>query len=192
MKMNKDFFNKNKVPAYSAANLFCFSTDMLDSDAFEQFESEAIEKGVPLIDRSEELQCISELSSSEEIVNYMRKLKSIANAPQIISKALVYEDETMPLILKRYLTNAVDIFIETAGKCFVKADINYVHRLRKQYNNIRNPYAKAVACLVFGIKEMYEESDFLFQEYVKMRTEYPNESFSDFPLLALHILHDKS
>lgn len=190
MKSNKDFFNKNKVPVHSAANLFCFSIDMLESDVFAQFEKKVIENGLSVSDRSEELQHVAGISSPEEIVDYMRKIKSIANTSQIINKALDYEEETMPLILKRYLTSAVDIFIETAGKCFVKANIKYACDLRKQYTDIRNPYAKAVACLVFGMKEIYEESDFLYNEYIKMKTEYPNESFSDFPLLALHILHN--
>lgn len=191
MQLSKDFFNKNEVPAYSAANLFRFSVDILNTDIFDRFSEEAVKKGIDIVDGSEELQYIEKLSSADEIVNYMRKIKSIANAPHMISKVLVCEDEAMPLVLKRYLTNAMDAFIEIAGKCFVKADIDYVRRLRNQYNDIRNPYAKAVACLVFGLKKMYEESDFLYQEYVKMKTNYPNEGFADFPLLALHILHNE-
>lgn len=188
MKLNKDFFNKNQISPYSAANLFYFSTQLFESDVFEQFETMAIDKGLPITDRSAELKYIAELSSPEEIVNYMRKIKSIANVPQIIEKALAYEAEAMPLVLKKYLTNGTDIFIETAGKAFVKADVKYAHSLRSQYADIRNYYARAVACLVFGIKEMHEEKEFLYQEYLKMKAEYPKENFSDFPLLALQLL----
>ena len=35
-----------------------------------------------------------------------------------------------------------------------------------------------------------DEGDFLYEEYEKMRSAYPKESYSDFPLLALHIIND--
>lgn len=50
--------------------------------------------------------------------------------------------------------------------------------------------AQAVSCLVFGMKGMDAECDFLYEEYEKMRSAYPKEDYSDFPLLALYIINN--
>lgn len=89
----------------------------------------------------------------------------------------------------RSVKTAICIF-STAAYRFVKNDIRYTVELRKKYSEIRNPYAKAVACTVFSLHGMLDEADFLLGEYNQMKLQYPDENFADFPLLALHILHD--
>ena len=133
---------------------------------------------------------IASMNDPESIVNDMRKLNAIECRYEMIEKVSEYADATIPLILKRYLTSALDGFIEIAGHCFIKNDLRYTLELRKRYKEIRNPYAKAVACLVFGMQGMDTECDFLYEEYEKMRRAYPNEGYADFPLLALHIIND--
>lgn len=190
-KLDKKFFYTHKVPQLSTANIFLFSENEAVPDLLRQFEKIATEKGIAMPDRSDERTFIMSMTNPETIVDYMRKFKSIENRDEMIQKVSEYAESTMPLVLKRYLTSALDNFIETSGHCFVKNDIKYAINLRQQYDEIRNPYAKAVACLVFGIKGMYTECDFLFEEYEKMRKLYPKEGFSDYPLLALHILFEK-
>lgn len=190
-KLDKKFFDTHKVPQLSAANIFLFSENDAVPDLLRHFEKIAKEKGIAMPDGSDERTFIMSMTDPETIVDYMRKFKSIENRNEMIQKVSEYEEEAMPLVLKRYLTSALDNFIETAGHCFAKNDIKYTINLREKYNEIRNPYAKAVACLVFGIKGMDAECDFLFEEYEKMCKSYPKESFSDYPLLALHILFEK-
>ena len=189
-KLDKRFFDTHKVPELSAANIFHFSANDVLPELFQQFDKIAKENGIVTSDNSEERNMIASLEYPESIVNYMRKLKGIDNRQEMIEKVSQYAEVTMPLILKRYLTSALDGFIETAGLCFIKNDPQYTLDLRAQYYDIRNPYAKAVACLVFGMKGMADECDFLYEEYEKMRSAYPKESYSDFPLLALHIIYD--
>ena len=172
----------------SAANIFYFSVNTALSDLFRQFDKMAKEKGIVVPDSSAEKNMIASMNDPESIVNYMRKLNAIENRHEIVEKVSEYAEATMPLILKRYLTSALDGFIETAGRCFVKNDLQYALELRKRYKEIRNPYAKAIACLVFGMKEMGDEVDFLYEEYESMHRSYPKESYADFPLLALHLI----
>ena len=190
-KLDKKFFDTHKVPELSAANIFYFSVNAALPDLFQQFDKLAKVKGLTVPDNSDERNMIASMNDPEIIVNYMRKHKAIENRHEMIEKVSEYAETTMPLILKRYLTSALDGFIETAGRCFVKNDLRYVLELRKRYQEIRNPYAQAVACLVFGMKEMDQEGEFLLDEYEKMRNAYPEERYSDFPLLALHILFEK-
>ena len=191
-KLDKKFFETHKVPELSAANIFYFSVNAALPDLFQQFDKLAKVKGITVPDNSDERNMIASMNDPEIIVNYMRKLKAIENRHEMIEKVSEYAETTMPLILKRYLTSALDRFIETAGHCFIKNDLRYTLELRKRYKEIRNPYAKAVACLVFGMQGMDTECDFLYEEYEKMRSLYPNESYSDFPLLALHIINDSN
>ena len=172
-KLDKKFFETHKVPELSAANIFYFSVNAALPDLFQQFDKLAKVKGLTVPDNSDERNMIASMNDPEIIVNYMRKLKAIENRHEMIEKVSEYAETTMPLILKRYLTSALDSFIETAGRCFVKNDLRYVLELRKRYQEIRNPYAQAVACLVFGMKEMDQEGEFLLDEYEKMRNAYP-------------------
>ena len=187
-KLDKRFFETHKVPELSAANIFYFSANDALPDLFQQFDIMAKEKGIMVPDNSNERKIIASMTDPESIVNYMRKLNTIENRHEMVEKVSEYAVATMPLILKRYLTSALDGFIETAGRCFIKNDLQYTLDLRAQYYDIRNPYAKAVACLVFGMKGMNNECDFLYEEYERMRSAYPKESYSDFPLLALHVI----
>lgn len=189
-KLDKKFFDTHKVPELSAANIFHFSANDAIPDLFQQFDKIAKEKGIVIPDNSDERKNIASMTDPESIVNYMRKLKGIDSRHEMIEKVSQYVEATMPLILKRYLTSALDNYIEIAGRCFIKNDLQYTLDLRAHYNEIRSPYAKAVACLVFGMKGMTEESDFLYEEYERMRSAYPKECYSDYPLLALHIIHD--
>ena len=187
-KLDKRFFETHKVPELSAANIFYFSANDALPDLFQQFDIMAKEKGIMVPDNSNERKIIASMTDPESIVNYMRKLNTIENRHEMVEKVSEYAVATMPLILKRYLTSALDGFIETAGRCFMKNDLQYTLDLRAQYYDIRNPYARAVACLVFGMKGMNNECDFLYEEYERMRSAYPKESYSDFPLLALHVI----
>ena len=191
-KLDKKFFDTHRVPELSAANIFYFSVNAALPDLFQQFDKLAKVKGLTVPDNSEERNVIASLNDPESIVNYMRKLKGIDSRHEMIEKVSQYAEATMPLILKRYLTSALDGYIEIAGRCFIKNDLQYTLDLRAHYYEIRSPYAKAVACLVFGMKGMNDECDFLYEEYEKMHSAYPKESYSDFPLLALHILKNLS
>lgn len=186
-KLNKKFFDTHKVSEESAANLFCFIATEDLPELFRQFSEE---KGITVPDHSDEKNMIASMTDPESIVDYMRKMNGIENNCEMVKKVSEYAEKTMPLILRRYLTTALDEFIEVAGCCFIKNDLQYTLDLRAHYREIRNPYAKAVACLVFGMMGMDDEWDFLYEEYEKMHSAYPEECYSDFPLLALHIIND--
>lgn len=191
-KLDKKFFDTHKVSELFAANIFFFTVNDALPDMFQQFDKLAEEKCITVPHNSDERNMIASMNDPESIVNYMRKLNSIGNRHEMIKKVSEYAETTMPLILKRYLTSALDVFIETAGHCFVKNALQYTVDLRAHYYEIRNPYAKAVACLVFGMKGMDAECDFLYEEYEKMRSAYLKENYSDFPLLALHIINNSN
>lgn len=191
-KFDKKFFATHEISKYSAANIYFYCIDYSLDEIFDSFEQTAKEKGFNIPDRSEELSEIQSLTDPLAIVNYMRTLTAMPNRNALVEKVKEYSDSTMPLIINRYMTSGLDHFIEIAGHCFIKNDAQYLSELKKRYPEIRNPYAKAVACLVFSMRGIECDGEFLYGEYLKFQRMYPDESYEDFPLLGLHILYENN
>ena len=189
---DKKFFTTHDIPKYSVANVYYYSVSDYLSGMSEIFLKEAKEKGITLPDYSKEENEINKLTDPLEIVNYIRKINAMANRDVIVQKVTEYADSTMPLILKRYLTSGLDEYIEISGHCFLKNDLKYLAELKSRYEEIRNPYAKAIACLIFAMSDLDTDTIFLYQEYLKFRRMYPNEEYEHFPLLGLHLLYENN
>ena len=48
-----------------------------------------------------EKECIMNIKNVEDIVSYMRKIKDPSNSSLLIQKAIAYQDDVIPLALKR-------------------------------------------------------------------------------------------
>ena len=131
---------------------------------------------------------IKEIETAEEIVAQMRKKNEMSIIPLLCKKALTIQDEVMPLVLRRYKTTIQDHFIETAVRLFGNADRKYAIDLFHQYHEIRNEYARSMACLLFGEQNIEESIPLLLSEYERFMKSYPEESYDQGPLFALHIL----
>ena len=135
---------------------------------------------------------VEKLDSGEAVVSYMRKNHDNLVDPMFCKKALTLESEAAPLIVRRYKTTALDRFVELAFRILAKADKKYAEQLFQEYREIRNPYAQSMACLLFGEHEMEEAVPLLMKEYERFKRDYPEESYNQAPLLALHILYGEA
>ncbi len=192
--LRKDFFMKYPLKELSAAVIADFSakTAMIDlindkiNDIVDASITDERRKQVEQDERD-----ITQLTTAEDVVRYMRKNHDVMVKPMLCKKALSIIDDVGPKIIKRYLTTAQDSFIELAFRIFVHADKQYAEELFDKYDDIRNPYAQAVACLLFGEHKMQATVPFLLKEYKRFQTEYSNDDFDQFPLLALYLLAGK-
>ena len=188
---DKRFFRLHPLDKMSAALLADFKLTMEENDPLQtQFEEVVLSmKPHP---HEKELQrdreIIAKMDSGEAVVAYMRQEHNGLADADFHKKALTLAAEAMPLILRRYKTSWQDRFIEHAFCLFAKSDPVYGERLFREYREIRNPYAQADACLLFGELGMKETVPFLMQEYERFQREFPDESFHQHPLLALYIL----
>ena len=114
------------------------------------------------------------------------------NHRQLSEKIAANVEQAMLLLLRKYCTCLQDEFIELANLVFARSDVRYTQTLRELYPQMRAPYAQAHACLAFGIHDMTQEISFLLEQYRRFQRDYPMEGFSQFPLLALYLLHGKS
>lgn len=193
-RLPKDFFEKNLIKPYSTPQFFLVTQiieghEELNSKLkklIAQFDGELTEKD------EAQLRLIEETNDPAALVDLMRKKLRSPNMGTYIGKVLAYQSECLPLLLKRYLTSGHDAFIEASARVLVAADESYVRQLREMYDRIRNPYARAFACLVFGHRGMKDRLAFLVGEYEKFKINYIDESFEQFPLAAIYLLSGKS
>ena len=188
------FFATNPLKEMSAALLTHFKI----SNDFDNIMDEMLaDTGRKIISESRkqtmemERLRIQQTNDPAILVDFARKIVEMPNHRFLIAKILQFEEQTLPILLRRFRTCAVDHFIEIAVSVFVRADKKYARQLREMYSQIRVPYAQAGACLVFGMCDMKEEIPFLLKEYERFQMTCPDEGFEQHPLLALYVLHGK-
>lgn len=191
----KGFFRNNPIEKISAANISYFKMTVGFEAEIEQMLSEGISKGITVERRAhieEEKKTIAELSTAEEIVSFMRTKFDITNQNLLCKKALTMQDQVIPLMLRRYRTTLQDVFVDTAVQILAHAEKHHTETLLKMYPEIRNPYAKSMACLVLGMQRIERAAPLLLAEYERMKKEYTKESLCQGPLLGLYVLYGKA
>ena len=195
--LSKNFFKDNPLDETSAAMFADFSLVM--DFAEDQKLQEEIERlitpqlpndRIAAIENTREV--ITAAQGAEEIVKLMRKELEMPNRTELRKLAVEKQEETVPLILKRFRTSGQDIFIENAMAVLSKSNRSYAEDLLRDYSSIRNAYAQSMACLVFGEQKIEEAIPLLLREYERFKKQYPDESFDQGPLLALYILYGKA
>lgn len=190
-RLYEDFFKENPVDETSAPFISDFTLAALFNDTMVA-EMERSIAGKISDERkariSADKAAVEQLTSGEEIVSYMRKNHDVIADSAFCKKALTMEDEAVPLIIKRYKTTFQDRFVEVAFFILSKADRKYAEQLFREYKDIRNPYAQSMACLLFGEQQMEETGPFLMEECRRFQRVYPQETYHQAPLLALHIM----
>ena len=191
----KDFFKKNPLKEYSSAMFSDFSTKIGLVDELNDKVNEIVNETMTDERRAkieQDKQVAAAITSGEDVEQYMRKNHDVLVHPLFFEKALPLIEEAAPHIIRRYKTSGQDGFIELAFRLFVRADRRYTEELFAAYHDIRNPYAQAMACLLLGEHDRKETIPFLLKEYKRFQAEYPDESYDQYPLLALYILFGKA
>lgn len=129
----------------------------------------------------EEKRSIAAFSNGEEIVAFMRRKFDAVNQNLLCQKALTMQEQAMQLILQRYRTTLQDVFVDTAVQILSQAEKHHAEALLEMYRDIRNPYAKSMACMVFGIQHLEHAAPLLYEEYERMKREYTKESLCQGP-----------
>lgn len=194
-RLPKDFFKNNPLDKISSAMIADFSLRTQFDERLHAEMEKIVGKHISderhdriRKDREE----VEQLASGEAVVSYMRKHHDNLVDPMFCKKALTMEAEVAPLIVKRYQTTGQDRFVELAFRILAKADQKYTEQLFVQYREIRNPYAQAMACLLFGEQRMENAVPLLLREYERFKRDFPKESFNQAPLLALYILYGEA
>ncbi len=192
IQLPKHFFEDNPLSEISAAKLTHF--EMITNTMTDLYDevNNAIISGM---EKSRYEQYMAEkdhimnLNRAEDIVSSMRKFKDPVNSGVLLQKALDYQNEVMPLVLKKICTSGYDIFIERAAILFANADEKYTKQLYDIFPDIRNTYARSELCIVFGVRKKAEYTQLLMEQFKKIKEERPDTDYEQGPLLALYLIY---
>lgn len=193
IRLTKEFFDENPIKELSAAQFLYFQIVTMNLSDMNDRIAEFV---IPMMEKErretyeEEKEGICGISSADEVIKYMRKIKELSNREALLNKALAMQDEVVPLVLKRLTTSGYDVFIENAATLLAHADTKYVEQLYHMFRDIRSPYARSSASLVFGVKKKIEYTPLLLEQFERIRREAPGKDYEQGPLLALALLHN--
>ena len=192
IQLPRHFLEDNPLLEISAAILTHFRMTTITAHDINNLMNKL---GAPLMNEARYEQCITEkeyimnLKEAEDIVSYMRKIKEQSNLSFLIQKAIEYQDEVMPLVLKKICTSGFDIFIENAAILTANVDTKYTEQLYDIFPDIRSVYARSEACIVFGVKKKAEYTQLLLEQFNQIKAESPDSNYEQGPLLALHLIY---
>jgi hypothetical protein len=128
---------------------------------------------------------IEAITSPEEIIKFMRRGPDPMNQHILAYKAMEFEDEVIPEVIRRLKTNLTTEFIETAARVLSVCKKDIAGELIGYYNDVRSPYAQTMILIILGFKADETAIPWLIEQYHKMKRLYPNESYQDGAFYAL-------
>jgi len=72
-----------------------------------------------------------------------------------------------------------------------KSNKNYSSLLMEKYTEIRSPYVQSLVCLILGFRGEEKIIPWMVDRFYEMKKLYPDESYDQGPLLALHELNSR-
>ena len=160
-------------------------------NAYKEIEEIIMEEAFKLKNESKERMLalkskIEAATSAKEIIQIMRTHLDPVNQRFIMGKAMWFEDEIIPEIIKLLKTSLNDSFIEMSVQVLVKSEKADPEKLIKAYDEIRNPYAKSLILVAIGFKADETHIPWFMEKYNELKTSYPNEKFCDGAYYALY------
>ena len=193
-RLPNSFFRDNPLVEQSTATFAYVKICFEQSDALSHEVDRLVSKHIDearVVRIAQQRQQIEQANDPAVWIDMMRRC-DIMNHKRLSEKIVANAEQSIPLLLKKYITCLQDEFIELVNLVLVRSEVRYTQKLRELYPQIRAPYAQAHACLTFGMHDMTQEISFLLEQFRRLQRDYPAESFSQFPLLALYLLHGKS
>lgn len=130
-------------------------------------------------------------ASPEELVNLMRK-EMPGQAQMHLRKRLSEMDkECSELVCRRVLTNRQNTFINNAIHYILRSEYVGKDWIMANYSSIISENMKSLLCIKIGIEGTPEDIPFLMDETVRFEREFPDESYSQGPVIALEHIEDQ-
>lgn len=186
LKLPEKYTKENLVDQYSAAYIFYMFSGQ-DDDL-----STLSELGIATRDETEEDRAaaaeIGALDTADGFFKWMRKQVSQPNKELLNSRMLEHEDEAMEMVKKRILSNRIDHFIENAARFFISCEEDPSGWLVENFDQIQDPYARSMMCLVLGMRGDESCAPLLLEQAEKLKGAVANEKLEQGPIIALYKL----
>jgi len=189
--LTKKFFRDNQYLENSAQR-FVYSA--LLYDGLDQMAAEIVLKNVTLSnERQDRIAHEKEMILAEQdpgiIFQLLRKNLDGMSHTVLIARALEFQDEILPMVVEKLVRSDHDAFIENAIRLLAKSEKDYSPLLLERYDNFRSPYARSLVCLILGFRGKEDTVPWMMEKFFEMKNRYPDETYDQGPLLALHELN---
>ena len=140
------------------------------------------------IDRGkEELKRIEIAKDAEILIGIMRNNPDPLNHKPLIDRLVEQSAQSVPMILQELKEPQNDSFVELAVRILHRSGTNCskeIIDIIKSGNN-RTAYAISILCVLLGFYDNEYAEKLLWDYYHYMKFKYPNDTYSDGPLLGL-------
>lgn len=193
-KLLNRFFKENAVKDKdipSAAALAHFQIKLLIApeinEQFQGFMNETVFKDQPEREKAvlAEKNEIESATACGQIIRIMRRHADPMNQHILVGRAMAFEDEIIPEIIRMLKTSLNGGFIETAARVLAVCNKDVAEELIAYFDDVRNPYAQSMILVVLGFKADETHIPWLIEKYKEMKRQYPNESYYDGAYYAL-------
>ena len=191
--MTKKFLRDNPIKYFSTQRLISSIISYKGiEDYANEFVLENVDLGVERFDRiRNEKELIKNEQDPDELINFLRKNFELVNRVDLVNRVLEFESELMPKVIEKLIRSDNEIFIENAIRLLAKSEQDYSQQLHRKYNQIRRPYAQSMVCVILGFRGNEEIIPWMMNQYTEMKRLYPEETYDQGPLLALHNLYQR-
>lgn len=125
-------------------------------------------------------------ATCEQIIRFMRRNTDPVNQHILINKAMAFEDEIVPEIVKRLKTSLNAGFIETAIRILAKSEKDIVKELVEYFDDMRSPYAQSMVLVLLGFKADEIHIPWFVDKYRELKKRYPDKSYCEGGYYALY------
>ena len=176
------FFDTNDVHEFSGTRLlYSLILNPYVEELAHKTVSEFLNRGKDEMDR------IMNAADVKSLIEIMRRNPDPLNHNPLMKEIVRDKEQSVPMILRELKEPQNDSFVELSARILHGTGTNYskdIIDIIKSGNN-RRVYAISVLCVLLGFYDNDESEKLLWDYYHYMKNTYPNDTYSDGPLLGL-------
>ena len=189
--LTKDYFNRHPVKEYSAARLeysMLLMPEVMDvvDEKLPEMRAMAAERGIDIPDTTEHMKRVEEEEDTGKLLRMLRQTQPPVVRKAVREKLLNREMEVLPEIQRMILKAFNDNTIENCVRFMTKCETDCTEWIMRHYDDVREPYARSMLCLVLGFRASTDVIPFLVQQVDAFERQFPDKSFEQGPLMALY------
>ena len=189
--LTKDYFNRHPVKEYSAARLeysMLLMPEVMDvvDEKLPEMREMAAKRGIDIPDTTEQMKRVEEEEDTGKLLRMLRQTHPPVVRKVVREKLLKREREVLPEIQRMILKAFNDNTIENCVRFMTKCETDCTEWIMRHYDDVREPYARSMLCLVLGFRASTDVIPFLVQQVDAFERQFPDKSFEQGPLMALY------
>ena len=189
--LTKDYFNRHPVKEYSAARLeysMLLMPEVMDvvDEKLPEMREMAAKRGIDIPDTTEQMKRVEEEEDTGKLLRMLRQTQPPVVRKAVREKLLKREMEVLPEIQRMILKAFNDNTIENCVRFMTKCETDCTEWIMRHYDDVRDPYARSMLCLVLGFRASTDVIPFLVQQVDAFERQFPDKSFEQGPLMALY------